>query len=136
MESGRTVSLLIPYKFIEGETLVYLQKKSENAPRLPGYFGFWGGGEELSESPEQALKREIKEELGIDPEGYIFFKRYEQEAIKNVYICEVDDTFENKIKISEGDYGKWFSESEASAELKLSDGDKIVLGEVYKNFKK
>ena len=34
--------------------------------RLPNYFGFWGGGTENNETPEEALLREIKEELVLD----------------------------------------------------------------------
>jgi 8-oxo-dGTP diphosphatase len=56
---------------------ILLQHRDEKAPRYPNCWGFFGGGIEEGETPEKALKREAKEELGIDLENYRFFKKYE-----------------------------------------------------------
>jgi len=45
---------------------VLLQKRDMKAKANPGLWGFFGGSSESDETPEQALKRELKEELNID----------------------------------------------------------------------
>ena len=56
---------------------ILLQHRDEKAPRYPNYWGFFGGGVEEGETPEVALKREAKEELGIeDLAHYKFFGKY------------------------------------------------------------
>ena len=132
MENKRKVSILIPYIIKENNVFVYLQKRSKDAKRIPGYFGFFGGGAKGNENPEEALKREMKEEISFIPEGYVYFKKYEfDESIKDIFILEVDDSFEQKVTILEGEYGKWFTEEEVLNESKLIDEDKLVLRELY-----
>ncbi|OGY45381.1 MAG: hypothetical protein A2744_04220 [Candidatus Buchananbacteria bacterium RIFCSPHIGHO2_01_FULL_44_11] len=133
MENKRQTSILIPYKIEGDKILVYLQKRSKDAKRSPDYFGFFGGGLENDENPEQALQREMREEINLVPAGYSFFGKYEFErSIKHIFILEVDDSFEQKIQILEGDYGRYFSEQEVSDEPKLIEEDKVVLGDLFK----
>ncbi len=133
MEDRRKISILIPYKTRNGDVFVYLQKRSDNAKRLPGCFGFFGGGREGNENPEEVLRREIQEEMNFIPKNFTHFKIYEfEKSIKDIFILEVDDTFEGGIKILEGDYGKWFGKNEALNEPKLIEEDKVVLEDFYK----
>lgn len=45
MEGKRRVSILIPYKFENGQVLVFLQKRGKDMERHPDAFGFfWGRG--------------------------------------------------------------------------------------------
>lgn len=68
--------------------MVYLQKRTKDAPRLPDYFGFFGGGAEGNENPEETLQREIKEEMNIVPAEFSHFKTYEFEgSIKDIFKC-------------------------------------------------
>lgn len=128
MENKREVSILIPYKLKNSEVLVYLQKRDKNASRLPDFFGIFGGGIEGGESVEEALKREIKEELDLNIEGYDYLGRYEFDGnIKNVFKIKVDENFESTITILEGEYGKWFSKNEVANEPKFIEEDKKVL---------
>ena len=91
----RRASLLIPYLHRDNNILVYLQKRADNAERHPGCFGLFGGGAEENENPEEALKREMKEELDFIPEGYKYLGRYDSErSRKDVFTLEVTDDFE------------------------------------------
>ncbi len=45
---------------------VLLQHRTDDAPVLPGHWGFFGGGVEAGESIREALRREAREELGLD----------------------------------------------------------------------
>jgi 8-oxo-dGTP diphosphatase len=49
----------------EGQLLVGRRPEGQS---LPGLWEFPGGKIEMGEAPEEALKRELKEELGIDAE--------------------------------------------------------------------
>ena len=131
MEDKRRVSVLIPFKIRQGKILVYLQKRSKDAPRLPDYFGFFGGGIEGNETSEEALRREIKEELDFTPIKYDFLGNYEFSDVMYAYILEVDDDFEKGIKILEGEYGKFFSKENVLNEPKLIETDKLVLEHFY-----
>lgn len=132
MKNKRNISILVPYRRNNENILVYLQKRSKDAKRLPDYFGFFGGGIENKETAEQGLRREMEEEIGFAPEGYIFFRTYEfPRSIKNIYTLEVDDSFEKQVTILEGEYGKWFSQKESFNENKLIDEDKLVLKDFF-----
>ena len=53
---------------------VLLQKKTPDYKFAPGVWTFFGGRIEENESPEQALKREIKEEINFDIKEFNLFK--------------------------------------------------------------
>jgi mutator protein MutT len=134
MVSKRKVSILIPYKIDGNKIFVYLQKRSKDAQRIPGYFGFFGGGAEGNENPEQALEREIKEELDFVPKNFSYFKKYEfEQSVKDIFMLAVKNDFEDTITILEGEYGQWFDKEDVLAEPKLIEEDKIVLQEFYES---
>ncbi|HIH17265.1 MAG: 7,8-dihydro-8-oxoguanine triphosphatase [archaeon GW2011_AR6] len=56
----RDVAVIILY---DNKKRILLQHRGKNSPRLPGYWAFFGGGIEKGETPEQAVRRECKEEL-------------------------------------------------------------------------
>ena len=45
------------------EGKVLLQHRTDDAPRQPGFWSAFGGGIEAGETPEEALRRELEEEL-------------------------------------------------------------------------
>ncbi len=55
---------------------VLLQHKVKDSKVLQNHWAFFGGGIEKGETPEQALQREAKEELGIELKGADFLGRY------------------------------------------------------------
>ena len=136
MNNKRQAATLIPYRFQADKVLIYLQKKTKDAPRLPDHFCFFGGGIEGQETPEEALKREIEEELNFIPEGYEFLGKYEfPRTINHMFILKVNEDFEEQITVLEGEYGRFFNEDEALSEPKLIDEDKEILRDFYKNLK-
>ena len=128
----RLISILIPFRRDGDKFLVFLQKRAKDAKRLPDFFGFFGGGAENGESPEEALKREMMEEITFVPSGYTYFNEYDfPRSIKSIYYLEVGDEFERQIEVREGEYGRYFTEDEALNEPKLIEEDKIVLRDLF-----
>ena len=56
---------------------VLLQHKAKDSKVLPNQWAFFGGGIDEGETPEQAVRREAKEELGIELKNIDFLGRYE-----------------------------------------------------------
>ncbi|MGE5219647.1 MAG: NUDIX hydrolase [Chloroflexota bacterium] len=59
-----------------GKLLIYLRDNKPEIP-FPNHWDFFGGHVEAGETPEQALARELKEELGLDLQRWQFFRSYE-----------------------------------------------------------
>lgn len=122
----RNVALIVLY---DKNKKILLQHRTEDADRLPGYWGFFGGGIDEGETPEQAVRRETKEELNYelkDPKLVMtqeFFYN-EEKNIKYIFMEEYD---KNKLlTLGEGQGMEWFSVDEIN-ELKIVDHDKEAL---------
>lgn len=128
----RHISILLPYILEDGSTKVFLQKRSLDQ-KLPGYFGFWGGGAENDENPEETLIREIKEELAIDLniDEVVLLNRYEfLRSVKSVYLFKTEMGWEKAVTVGEGEYGKWFDVEEALGLKNIIFEDKVVLSDL------
>lgn len=116
MKYDREVSCLIPYRIRDGIVEVFVQRRSEKAKRAPGKFGFFGGHLEAGETPEQALIREMREELSINLSEFPYlwlsefpFERDGEQINKYVWYLKTEPDFESKIKIAEDESGHWFA---------------------------
>ena len=124
----RKVSIIL---FYDNNGNFLLQDRREFDRRKYGEeFGFFGGKIEWDETPEQALLREIREELNIELKSYKFFKKYTQEIRefdkiieKNMFIGEMPDL--RQIKCSEGK--PIVVKSEDALKLKMIPGDNIII---------
>jgi 8-oxo-dGTP diphosphatase len=100
----------------KGEFLLYLRDNKPDIP-FPGYWDLIGGHVEAGESPEEALIREVKEELNIDLKEYTFYKRYEcltgdaYENIKYIYSGKINLPIE-EVTLLEGVRPQYFSREE------------------------
>ena len=131
-ENKRDHAVLVPYYIKDGKMFVYLQRRDKDAKALPDYFGLWGGKIEDDETVEEALEREIKEELNIEVKNYSHFAHYEfYGSSRDVFIKKVDEDFDSKVEILEGQYGKFFTEVEVINEEKILDEDRVVLRNLF-----
>src|SRR5581483_4882256 len=123
----------IPYRIVDSQAFLFLQKRTIDAPFAPGLFGIFGGQIEESESPEAALFREVEEELNYRPENVTFLRKFEHYGVEQyVYLSEVDGRFETQITVLEGQYGKFLSQSQVATET-IVDCDQAVLAAVFRH---
>ena len=70
---------------IDDRERVFLQHRDKNNRWNQDAWGEFGGQIEKNETPEQAAKRELKEEIGIEPTNLKFFKKYELQKENGIY---------------------------------------------------
>jgi 8-oxo-dGTP diphosphatase len=102
-----------------GELLLYLRDNKPGIP-FPDHWDLIGGHVEEGETPEEALVREVKEELDIDLTDYSFYKKYEcltgdaYENIKFIYTGRINIPLK-EITLLEGVRPQYFKRSEIPA---------------------
>lgn len=100
----------------KGELLLYLRDNKPDIP-FPGHWDLIGGHVEDGETPEEALVREVKEELGIELKEYTFYKTFEvlsgdaYENIKYIYSGKINIPPE-EITLFEGERAQYFRRDE------------------------
>lgn len=100
----------------EGEFLLYLRDNKPGIP-FPDHWDLIGGHIEEGETPEEALVREVKEELNIDLIDYKFYRKYTCMSgdaypnIKYIYSGHIDLHID-EITLLEGDRPKFFTREE------------------------
>ena len=99
-----------------GEILLYLRDNKPTIP-FPHHWDLFGGHLEEGETPEQALEREVKEELDMDLKDYAFFRQYqclEGDAypnVKHVFTAKIDKAI-SELTLLEGERLQFFSRDE------------------------
>ena len=86
--------------------LVYLRDDKPDIP-FPNHWDFFGGHVEEGETSEEALVREVKEEIAVELKQWVFFRRY---------VCTEGDAYPN-IK-----YLYWSTIDKLAEELTLYEG--------------
>jgi 8-oxo-dGTP diphosphatase len=100
----------------EGKFLLYLRDNKPGIP-FPDHWDLIGGHLEEGETPEEALVREVKEELDIDLKEYVFYKKYmclcgdAYDNIKYIFSGKINLPIE-KITLLEGVRPQYFSKDE------------------------
>jgi mutator protein MutT len=124
---SRQTAALVPYRKTGNEYEIFMQRRDKNAERFPGYLGFFGGGIEDGETPETALKREIREELNIEIRNYRHLAHFEaSRGGLDAYTLEVPEGFERTVTVNEGQYGKFVKFDDIFKDL-VSDGARMIL---------
>ncbi|MFK7847282.1 MAG: NUDIX domain-containing protein [Rhodothermales bacterium] len=90
--------------------LIYLRDDKPSIP-FPGYWDLFGGHVEAGETAEEALVREIKEELDYDLGPYYHYRDY---------VIEEGDTFENTKHVY------WAVIDKVAGELTLLEGQRLA----------
>lgn len=114
---------------------VFIVRRKENKEFSPGLWETIGGRIEKCETTEVALKREVKEELGVDIKSFKFFGDYEYREFNKLfktYIIEL----EKEPTPSEPDFEEWgwFSEEEIK-KLDFAANCKERILDYYKSIK-
>ena len=93
---------------IRNKSKILLQKR-DNKKNIffPNHIGLFGGAKNYNESYVQALKRELKEEIGFTPQNINFFMKLSfdfknKKILRYVYICKVNVLNKKKINLTEG----------------------------------
>jgi 8-oxo-dGTP diphosphatase len=109
------------HRIIDGEERVFLPKRADTKKFLPGKYEIPGGHIDYGEDIEAGLKREVKEELGIevslgDPFAVFTYTNdiKGSHSIEVVYFAQLLGE-PDAIKIDPDDHSScgWFSEQEA-----------------------
>lgn len=96
----------------------YLFQIRDNKPSIwfPGYNGFFGGLVDKNETPYQAIKREILEELNMPVvKASLLMKanfqvnKLKKQRERHYYLISLKKNFEKKLKINEGSGFKFLS---------------------------
>ena len=99
-----------------GEFLLYLRDGKPGIP-FPHHWDMIGGHVEEGETPDEALIREVREEINFDLKDYSFFRKYlclEGDAypnIKYIYHGQINFPVE-EITLLEGDRLQYFTREE------------------------
>ncbi len=112
---------------------VLLQHRTKDAERFPDFWSFFGGGINPGETPEDAVRREAKEELEIELKDLKFFKRYELEGSgdKFVFVAPLKHSIKQlKIQQKEGNNLGLFSWEDLK-NLKLPNHDLPILKDLF-----
>jgi len=100
----------------KGEFLLALRDNKPGIP-FPNHWDLIGGHVEVGETPEEALVREVKEELHIDLKNFTFYKKYEcmtgdaYENTKYIYTGKINIPIE-EVTLLEGERPQYFSKEE------------------------
>ncbi len=93
-----------------GKLIIYLRDDKPDIP-FPNHWDLIGGHVEEGETPEQALVRETREEIGVELQHWQFFRRYE---------CTVGDAYPNRKFIYHACIDR------LAAELPLFEGQRLI----------
>ena len=114
---GNAVAAII---FLEDGNYLLQLRDNKQGIFYPGHWGLFGGGVELEEEPVDAIRREIKEELGIEIDEVVVVSRFDFDLTpmnlgkfyRIFFMVKIPSIIIKQLKLSEGkDFG-FFSRKE------------------------
>lgn len=122
---------------IKNQNKILLIKRAEKEDRFYGFWSIPGGGPKITETYEEALEREIQEELNCDIKTKKYFKSYyyvvnEELHVRSIYF---EGEIEGIIKLNKESLEyKWFTFDEIKTlDLKIAFNQKNILLEYIKS---
>lgn len=120
---------------------VLLQYRDKNNKWNQDSWSEFGGQIEEGETPEEAIKRELKEELGIKLTDLKFFKKYEFQRQKGIYeqfvfTASLNCPLESLKKQQKEGKDLGLFNYEEIKNLKMADYTRELLEDFFKFFKK
>lgn len=108
-----------------------LQHRSDDAMVLPGFWAFFGGGAGQKETPDEAVRREAREELNYKLKNPVFIheQRFiEGKARGRIYVfIEHFKSAKSVLRLQEGQGMGWYNVEEMRS-LKMASRDKKIIG--------
>ncbi len=129
LEAGQ-FHLVVSIFPINSKNQVLVQKRNPNLKLMPGEWAATGGSAITGESPFEAAKRELKEELGIDAtvenaEMIALFKRID--SFTSLWVVHIDvDRSELKLQEEEVADAKWVT---------IQEFQKMVRDGIFHNYR-
>lgn len=110
---------------------VLMGRRLSSENRFAGYWEFPGGKIESGESEQQALKREIKEELGLEVVSSSVFEQivwdYPDRQIElNFFLCELSEVEISKMNLEVHSELAWFGIDELKKLQVLPANESII----------
>lgn len=98
------------------ERILYQLRDDDPAIFQPNLWGLIGGAIEEGESPEDALYRELEEEIEYSPNNLTFFRYYNLPGKKGyIFVSRVNFSDPSILKLHEGQEVKFFSKDEVNS---------------------
>jgi len=112
----------------DDEKRILLQKREESRKYLAGFWAFFGGGIEDGETPEEAVRRETREELQMELSSPKMFEEssYDLEGLHVIVSSFLHPCFrKDGLILQEGADWGWFSLKDSES-LKMLPHDREV----------
>ncbi|MBT3814391.1 NUDIX domain-containing protein [Candidatus Woesearchaeota archaeon] len=122
---------VVKIALINNENKVLLNLRDRDHPENPHVWAFLGGGVDKGETEEEALLREVKEEIDYELKEYKKIKEVFLEKIgkRIFYVGKIDKEI-NELTLREGEEIKFFNYEETK-EIKINKLHLEVLKKIY-----
>jgi 8-oxo-dGTP diphosphatase len=136
LKGERYAGRLAGFVLVSEDGKIVLQHRTEDVEKLPDYWSFFGGGIEGDETPEKTVRREAREELGIELTGLRMFGTYESwrdDGLweKTIFTALLSHSLEHLRRQQQEGQGLGLFSFEELKALKITAEDMIILKEVF-----